>query len=427
MMQNIIEYIPVIVAIGVVVFKLYDIYTDRKNQNNYGHDCNDGKSIAPAKSTALAKSTAPAAPAKSTAPAPAPAAPAPAPATVTPVSTVNSSSNSYNTLTKFLGVGINYDNYDNYKLQDPVNGSSIDGGKIKLTGCINDVTNIKNFFTRRFGLDPKTFKILTDDKNTVPEYKPTKANILEGFNWLVTDLNPGQNVCFYYSGHGTLKEDENNDESTNTDSGFKDSCLCPVNDFTIEFLYDDEIRTQLVKNIPTGCKCFIILDACNSGSGADLKYTFDDKWERISDKNHGDTDGDVFLVAGCRDNQTSSNVTITETKTNTVTGVITKTERSYGKLTYELLETWRKNTNISLKDLVSDMKNNMCKNKYTQIPTLSVSNTNIDVTKPLNLHDKITSTVQSAQPAQPAQPTQPTQPAQSAQSAQSAQPTQPNH
>ena len=40
----------------------------------------------------------------------------------------------------------------------------------------------------------------------------------------------------------------------------------------IEYILDDELKTLLADKIPEGCKCFVVLDCCHSGTGIDLKY-----------------------------------------------------------------------------------------------------------------------------------------------------------
>jgi len=87
-------------------------------------------------------------------------------------------------LKKALLIGINY-------IEDPSN---------KLEGCINDVKNIKKQINKFY---PKCdqFKLLTDDATNLNE-KPTRQNIINAINWLVSDLKAGDSVYFHYSGHG---------------------------------------------------------------------------------------------------------------------------------------------------------------------------------------------------------------------------------
>lgn len=196
--------------------------------------------------------------------------------------------------------------------------------------------------------------MLTDNTAT----KPTKANILAGISWLVAGLQPGQNVYFHYSGHGGTVRDTNGDEVSGLDS-----CIYPVNGTTLETIIDDELRTALATKIPAGCKCFVVLDSCHSGSAVDLRYL----WQApasgtltyTEDKAYIKTDGEVLFLSGCRDTQTSADT-------------VDMTGRPAGALTMALLETWKGyGAGIKLKYLLWDVRQFLRTYGYSQIPQLS--------------------------------------------------------
>jgi len=194
----------------------------------------------------------------------------------------------------------------------------------QLYGCINDVNNVKNFLDTQLGYTQHI--ILTDDT----PIKPTKANIVNAMNAFVRSLRSGDEGWFHYSGHGVLVRDSNRDE----ESGY-DSCIAPLDYARSGVISDDFIRSNLALMVPRGVKLYVVLDACHSGTGCDLRYKWDDssfvtdktKASRItlspyvgSDwtlrqtvyefKKYSKTMGEVYCISGCQDNQQSGDTFI---------------------------------------------------------------------------------------------------------------------
>jgi len=246
-------------------------------------------------------------------------------------------------LKKVLLIGINY-------FESPAN---------MLYGCINDVNNVKTLLNR-FHPKCKEFKILTDD-STNSNVKPTRQNIIDSIDWLVKDLKKEESVYFHYSGHGGLTLDLNNDENSGNDS-----CIYPINNSNIEIITDDELKTLLVNRIPTGSKCFAVLDCCHSGSGLDLRYNVNcpipDKLTISQNTKYPKTKGSVIFLSGCLDIQTAA---------DTVNSINQPT----GALTNALLDTWNNyGVNIKFKHLLWDVRNLLKSRGYEQIPQLSSGN-----------------------------------------------------
>jgi len=246
-------------------------------------------------------------------------------------------------LKKVLLIGINY-------LECPEN---------TLNGCINDVKNIKALLNKFY---PKCsqFKVLTDDSTNM-SFKPTRKNIIDSINWLVKDLKKGENVYFHYSGHGGFTLDLNKDEKSGNDS-----CIYPINNGQIEMIIDDELKTLLVNRIPTGSKCFAVLDCCHSGSGLDLRFNVNcpipDKLTITQDTNYAKTKGSVLFLSGCLDTQTAADT-------------INLNNEPTGALTNALIDTWNNyGVNIKFKHLLWDVRNLLKTRGYEQIPQLSSGN-----------------------------------------------------
>lgn len=227
------------------------------------------------------------------------------------------------------------------------------GTPYELYGCINDVLNTEKQL-RSFFPGNAEYRVLTD--NT--PLKPTRANIMASITWLVSGLKAGENVYFHYSGHGGRVRDTNGDEVTGLDS-----CIYPCNDGRMETITDDELRTALAVQLPAGCKCFAVLDACHSGTGVDLRY----RWETPAvgtlsyseDTKYEKTAGDIIFLSGCMDTQYAADT-------------VDNTNRPAGALTWALLDVWRTyGPAIKTKYLLWDIRSFLKKNGYPQIPQLS--------------------------------------------------------
>ena len=169
---------------------------------------------------------------------------------------------------KTLLVGINY-------FDDPWK---------KLVGCINDVNKIDCKFKQLYN-GAVDHKILSDFVNGGPNF-PSRKNILDGFQWLISDLQKGDSVCFYYCGHGDL------------------SYSPTSNDFHLltpsEKITHYELRQYLVDKIPAGCKCFVLLDCCHSGNSLDLRYGYDVSGCMTVNEKYSEPDGTVVFFGACR-------------------------------------------------------------------------------------------------------------------------------
>jgi hypothetical protein len=152
--------------------------------------------------------------------------------------------------------------------------------------------------------------------------KPTRANILAAFKELLQGVQSGDELWFHYSGHGSLQRDNTRDEESGADS-----CICPLDFNQSGFITDDVIRSALALLVPAGARLFVVLDACHSGTGCDLRYKYDDtsylstgapmpasynpaawtlRQTSYEFKNYAKTAGEVYCISGCQDSQTSA-------------------------------------------------------------------------------------------------------------------------
>jgi hypothetical protein len=261
-------------------------------------------------------------------------------------------------------------------------GINYRGTEAQLNGCINDVNNMKLFLQSQLGYTD--FVMLTDDTPV----KPTGINILKQIDILVRKLKSGDEAWVHFSGHGTLVRDRNRDE----ESGF-DSCFVPIDYERAGLISDDVIRSNLVQRVPRGAKLYVVLDACHSATGCDLRHKYDDssynnnqkgksptyvpsEWllrqTSYEFKKYPRTNGEVYCISGCQDNQTSADVFIESDKM--YGGVLTSTMLSLLKSNDLKTYKWKH----LLKDICCSEK----VNGYTQRTALTSGN-------PLNMENTV--------------------------------------
>ena len=243
-------------------------------------------------------------------------------------------------------------------IQTPVNTQKINkkalliginyvGTSDELTGCINDQKFV-NDKIKGYGFTDSNIMIIND--NTV--VKPTRNSILKEFDSFTKNTSNNDLLFFYYSGHGSYTTDKNGDEKDK-----RDELICSSDSYGIT---DDELKQILQNNIKQGSTLFAIFDCCFSGSILDLKYQYIDSLNNNLDTQNlkdSETFGNIVMISGCTDNQTSAETVVNDTPR--------------GALTWAFLETLKINNNPTWKELLNSMRDFLKKNRYRQIPQLS--------------------------------------------------------
>lgn len=249
----------------------------------------------------------------------------------------------------------------------------------ELNGCYNDVVNVSQYLRSTLGYTAGEITILTDGNRgaygSASRVPPIRQNIIAGLTNLVAGMIAGDEAVFHFSGHGSLVRDTNGDEAT----GF-DSCLCPL-DYSVPasagggMITDDEIRTLLVNKVPRGARLYVILDCCHNGTGCDVRYKYEDFsillrqrptpiWRTMQraylQGKYNVTAGEVYMISGSRDEQTSADAYIN----NAFAGALTYAVFSILRANQATIRTY------SWSALLRDVRHFMRVNKYTQIPQL---------------------------------------------------------
>jgi hypothetical protein len=187
-----------------------------------------------------------------------------------------------NNIKKALLIGINYRNTS-----------------YELYGCINDAYSMEKLLKTKYGYSSTT--VITDDT----QIKPTSSNIINLFTNFLRNSKMGETLFVMFSGHGSYIRDRNNDEQTKNDQMIIGCNLVGV--------LDDTIKTIINKYLPAGVNLIFMADSCFSGSVLDLRYqymdTLNNKLVNVNNK-QTETRGNVILISGCQDNQTSADTVI---------------------------------------------------------------------------------------------------------------------
>lgn len=240
-------------------------------------------------------------------------------------------------------------------------GINYKGTYNELNGCINDIMNINTYLIQKCKYSESNIKILTDDTRM----KPTFLNIRNQINWLVSNNNPGDTLLFYYSGHGSYIRDNNKDESDR-----RDEVLVPIDYEKADMITDDWMFTNMVSKVIKGVTLWCFTDCCHSGTIIDLKYNYksecklkkgkktteyvpsewSDKFS-FSMENSNEVNGNVYMLSGCQDKETSADAFINN--------------KSQGAFTFCLLELLKnKKTPMTLQNALKEINCRLDINGY---------------------------------------------------------------
>lgn len=251
---------------------------------------------------------------------------------------------SRNSIVKFcLLIGINYKDTD-----------------AELSGCINDSQNIKKFLMEKRYFKNNEIIMMNDNKEGV--LYPSKSNILQMLDNMrnYANIHKSKEVLLFlaYSGHGHSVKDYSGDEIDG-----QDEVLCPIDFSKNGFITDDVLKSRFIDKLPSNTKLVSLIDACHSGSMLDLKYNYAiDKLNTITVYGKlKQTQCQVIMISGCRDDQTSADAYLRDKK-----------EGRYeyqGAMTSAFINNYdaRKNCDTLIKDMRKWLKNR----KFTQVPQLS--------------------------------------------------------
>lgn len=218
------------------------------------------------------------------------------------------------------------------------------GTPYQLNGCINDVTSMSAKLRSDYGFTNITE--LTDDAAV----KPTRDNILREFTNLLANAVPGDLLFVLYSGHGSNVVDRNGDEADGRDEMIITSDL--------KGILDDDLKAIIQTNLKKDVTLFAMFDSCFSGTILDLRYQYLDSlnYDTFTENDKQlETAGNVLMISGCTDNQTSADAKINS--------------RYQGAMTWSMLQCLQ--PNITWCDLLKNMRTALKGASFTQLPQMS--------------------------------------------------------
>jgi len=232
-----------------------------------------------------------------------------------------------------------------------------------LSGCINDSDTIVQVLKDTFQFQSSQIQRLRDDN---PQTMPTKANVLAGFKWLTQGAEAGDELFLHYSGHGGQQEDTSGDEQYG-----KDDTLIPCDFSSAGQIIDDELYDHLVKPLPPGCRMWVILDCCHSGTALDLPFKaqvgydgysiscMELRKKRRQMRAVGATRAHVIMLSGCKDTQTSADIQAGSLGATKASGAMTTAFKHC--IT----------PSITCMDLLLSMRKLLKSRRYDQVPQMS--------------------------------------------------------
>lgn len=178
-----------------------------------------------------------------------------------------------------------------------------DDEQLRLRGCINDIMYMEEMLENAYGMKKEDMDILVDDGSN--HYKmPTKNNIIEALQKAVDKSDGLRDLWIHYSGHGSYTKDTNGDELDG-----RDEYLVPCDVRQNGGILDDQLFEILNQS---KCPVFLTIDCCHSGSVFDLTYSFQfagqNRIKRTIEKRELMKNEHIYMLSGCRDNQTSDDV-----------------------------------------------------------------------------------------------------------------------
>lgn len=258
-----------------------------------------------------------------------------------------------------------------------------------LEGCINDALSIKEKLQKFIGLDESAINLLTDEKKAL-KVADVKTAIAE-----VAEKTQGDNpeckwVYISFSGHGTQKRDYSRKEGDG-----KDEVLV----IGKETLVDDTLH-QWLSWFGENSVVFLTIDACHSGTAADLAYTYllstaenEGELEEVYSLDD-DSDGmkislrkerseskykikaKVIMISGCRDDETSMDAELPASHKNAQQPVIAQgvfTHALLNTVFYDYGDSGKYTTQPSLFSLLGKINSHLNKDGFSQSSTLSSS------------------------------------------------------
>ncbi|KAI5121208.1 hypothetical protein M0805_007218 [Coniferiporia weirii] len=139
----------------------------------------------------------------------------------------------------------------------------------RLYATHKDVLKMKGLLTNIYRYTESDITVLIDDDDS--SNAPTRENIIQAMNKLVSGSKAGDQLFFHFSGHGDQTPCAADDKSE--DDGMDEAIIpCDATEDKDTWIIDNEMNEILVKRLPVGAQLIAIFDMCHSGTALDLKH-----------------------------------------------------------------------------------------------------------------------------------------------------------
>lgn len=231
-------------------------------------------------------------------------------------------------------------------------GINYTGTSVPLKGPKYDVKNIGDMLQKLYNFSSSNLVFMSDDLSKDNELYPSKKNIMNQFNKLITNASRGDELVFFFSGHGVQVN-----KSVNMTE-----CLYPIDaNGKINLLCDNELK-KIISKTPPGTRLVILLDTCHSSGIFELAYTLQNLKSkefvlRRTDQNELTDSGDIIMFSSALASQLSYDLDSFRTSGGLFTGC--------------LIKILGKNKDISFLNLLQEVT--ACCREYSQTPQMSFS------------------------------------------------------
>ena len=140
-------------------------------------------------------------------------------------------------------------------ISDYINFDDVEGGD--LPGAERDALAMRDVMVARWGFPEENVRLLLNQDAT---RSAIEAGLRE---WLPANVRPGDQVVFYFAGHGSQVWDENGDEDDGLDETIAPADVDPLN---ADFDIIDETLGEWLNALPT-TNVWYVHDNCNAGTG----------------------------------------------------------------------------------------------------------------------------------------------------------------
>lgn len=126
--------------------------------------------------------------------------------------------------------------------------------QFNLSGCVNDVLEMGKILKESYGFADEEIRYVTDAQ-------ATRSNIMESLTNLLSGVSAGDQLLFYFAGHGTQKGFDVDGEPAG-----RDQAIVPYEITMNSLVTDNELFGIIAPRVAPDIKFTAFYDCCHSGT-----------------------------------------------------------------------------------------------------------------------------------------------------------------